>query len=125
MGRERFRYQCYFFGILSCVLPMGAIHKKDPRLAFPLLPISFLCAFQYDMLYGNMHLRIQHEATRLIREEPERFYMPRGNGLVTHSEYKELAKVRPDHKERITLDSKYGHLKDPQNPFATVFSLNG
>ena len=125
MGRERFRYQAYFFGLLVFVLPLAAFKTKDPAKLFPFLPMSFLCAFQYDSLYGNMHMRIQHEAARLIREEPERFYMPRGNGLVTHAEYKEHAKVPADYKERINLDSRYGHLKQPTNPLSTVFTIDG
>ena len=45
MGRERFRYQCYFFGILFTVLPIAAIAKKNPALCFPMLPMSFVIAF--------------------------------------------------------------------------------
>ena len=83
MGRERFRYQCYLYGLAFTFLPIIAIIKKNPQVCFPLFPFSAIIGFQYDMLYGNMQVRIQKEATRLMKEEPERFYMPQGNGIVT------------------------------------------
>ena len=62
------------------------------------------------MLYGNMNIRVQHEAARLIREEPERFFMPSGNGLVTDNEYKDIVGVPHAYKPTITRTSTYGHL---------------
>ena len=54
MGRERFWYYSNFVHILAFALVSGAIAKKNPMLLAPLLPISFLYAFQYDMCYGTM-----------------------------------------------------------------------
>jgi hypothetical protein len=45
--------------------------------------MSFSFAFQYDLFYGNMQIRAQKEAERLIREEPGRFFLPEGNGILT------------------------------------------
>ena len=50
------------------------------------------------MLYGNLFLRAQKEAARLIKEEPERFYMPEGNGLVDESKYKQILNIPANHK---------------------------
>ena len=88
MGRERLRYQCYFYCTLFTILPIAAFKTKNPKLLFPFVPISCIISFQYDMLYGNMNIRVQKEAARLIREEPERFYLPEGNGLLAEQEYK-------------------------------------
>ena len=58
MGRERFRYQCYMYGLAYTFLPIIAFVTKNPKACIPLVPISFISAFQYDMLYGNMQVRI-------------------------------------------------------------------
>ena len=48
----------------------------------PLIPLSFGWTFQYDMFYGNLMVRARKEAERMIREEPERFYLPEGSGII-------------------------------------------
>ena len=68
-------------------MPIFAIKKKNPQICAPLFPFAFLAAFQYDMLYGNMQIRAQKEAARMIKEEPERFFMVEGNGMLSHQEY--------------------------------------
>ena len=42
----------------------------------PIVPLGVLWAFQYDLYYGNMQIRVQEEAARMIKEEPERFFLP-------------------------------------------------
>ena len=51
-------------------------------MLIPLLPISLLWAFQYDLFYGNLPLRAQKTAAALIAHEPERFNLPAGSGIV-------------------------------------------
>ena len=45
MGRERLRYQCYFYGILFTLLPIGAIKTRNPMMLIPMLPVSFMLAY--------------------------------------------------------------------------------
>jgi hypothetical protein len=45
--------------------------------------MSFSFAFQYDLFYGNMQIRAQKEAERLIREEPGRFFLQEWNGILS------------------------------------------
>ena len=113
MGRERFRYQAYFYSLAFFFLPIGAFKTKNPRLMIPLVPFSFIMAFQYDMLYGNMYIRATLEADRLIKEEPERFFMPNENGMMTQQEYRAAVGVSESYQPRITLASTYGHLPYP------------
>jgi uncharacterized membrane protein len=54
MTRERFWYFSNFAYVAAVGLTLGAIIRKDPRIAAPLVPIGFAYAFQYDMCYGNM-----------------------------------------------------------------------
>ena len=86
----------------------------------PLLPITFIVSFQYDRLYGNLQLRVQKEAARMIKEEPERFFMPEGNGIVTREEYHKIVGLPKDYKPKITHDNQFGHLNG-QNPLQVIF----
>ena len=58
MGRERFRYMCYLYGLAYAGLPLIALKTKNPKMMFPLVPMGIFMAYNYDMLYGNMQIRI-------------------------------------------------------------------
>lgn len=76
LGRERFWYYKNFVYLSAFGLTAAAIHKKDPRVIFPLVPLLFAYAFQYDMLYGNMLERAQKDADKLIVDYPMKFILP-------------------------------------------------
>ena len=63
------------------------------------------------MLYGNMHIRINHEAAKLIKEQPERFFMPEGNGIVTTQQYLDIVGLPYTYEPKIKLNSFHGHSK--------------
>ena len=63
-------------------LPIGAIKKHNPALLGPLVPMGIAWLFQYDMFYGNLMLRARREAAKSIKEEPERYFLPEGTGIV-------------------------------------------
>jgi hypothetical protein len=65
----------------------GAIIKKNHLLAGPVIPLTFMLAFQYDMCYGRMMERAREEADKLIVEDPYKFYLPPHSGIVTTEEY--------------------------------------
>ena len=44
-------------GTLYVVLPLAAFKEHNPKAIIPLVPLSILWCFQYDMLYGNMMIR--------------------------------------------------------------------
>ena len=75
-------YLTAFLGIYVCILPFAMHKTHNPALVGPLVPFSILWAFNYDLYYGNMQIRVQKEASRLIREEPERFFLPEGTGII-------------------------------------------
>jgi hypothetical protein len=52
----------------------------------------------------------------MIKEEPERFFMPEGNGIVTREEYHGIVGLPKDYKPKITHEDRFGHLGG-QNPF--------
>ncbi len=41
-----------------------------------------------------MMFRVQKEAERVIREEPERFFMPEGNLIMTQKEYLDTLNIK-------------------------------
>ena len=90
VGRERFKYVTAFCGLLATILPVAAFKTHNPALVFPLVPLSIFWAFQYDMLYGNLMLRAQVEAARTIKEEPERYFLPTGTGIVDQGKYNKI-----------------------------------
>ena len=97
MGKERFWYLSVFVGTLGLILPIAALKKHNPLLLAPLFPLSLLWSFQYDMFYGNMQLRAQKEAARLIKEEPERFFLPKGSLICEQSDYNEIVGLPTDY----------------------------
>ena len=68
-------------------------------MALKLLPMSFSVVFQYDMFYGDMHIRARKEAERLIKEEPERFFLPNGNGILNQQEYNKLIGLPEEYRD--------------------------
>ena len=82
IGKERFKYISLFVGTVYLLAPIGAAKTHNPLILIPMVPLGVLWAFQYDMYYGNMQIRVQQEAARMIKEEPERFFLPEGTGII-------------------------------------------
>ena len=101
IGKERFNYISAFIGLAFVVLPIAAHKKHAPQMVAPLVPLSILWCFQYDMYYGNMMRRAQREAARTIKEEPERFFLPPGTGIVDQPRYNEIIGKPVDYKPKL------------------------
>ena len=49
-----------------------------------------------------MQMRAQVEAARMIDEEPERFFLPKGSGIMEQSEYNTIIAGKPaDYKPKL------------------------
>jgi hypothetical protein len=83
LGKERLKYFAGFYAIAVPGCIIGAIKQKDPKLISPILPLTFMLAFQYDMAYGTMLNRARDEADNLIVTDPYKFYLPAHSGIVT------------------------------------------
>ncbi|NWW72179.1 PLRKT protein, partial [Climacteris rufus] len=57
--REFLKYFGTFFGLAAVVLTTGAIKRKNPAVLLPMLPLSFVLSYQYDMGYGTLLQRIK------------------------------------------------------------------
>ena len=53
------------------------------------------------MTYGNLMVRARKEAERMIKEEPERFYLPEGSGIIEQKEYNRLLGIPENYRPKI------------------------
>lgn len=51
-----------------------------------------------------MQVRAQKEATRMIKEEPERFFLPSNSGIISQAEYNLLMGLPADYTPKIKAD---------------------
>lgn len=101
MGKDRFMYYQVFYYLCCFGLFAKALKEKNPTSLFPLVPLSFVFAYQYDMYYLNKMERVRKEAERLIREEPDLFFPAVNNGIVTEEEYKKIFNIQEKNGKKI------------------------
>ena len=101
IGKERFMYYSFLVSLAFTFLPIFAVVFKKPQMLVPLVPMGFSWTYQYDILYGTLMLRAQKEASRMIREEPERFFLPRGTGIVEQGQYNRIVGLPAGYSPRI------------------------
>uniref|UniRef100_A0A452UPD7 Plasminogen receptor with a C-terminal lysine n=1 Tax=Ursus maritimus TaxID=29073 RepID=A0A452UPD7_URSMA len=58
-SREFLKYFGTFFGIAAISLTAGAIRRKKPAFLFPIIPLSFIFTYQYDLGYGTLLQRMK------------------------------------------------------------------
>ncbi|NXA39687.1 PLRKT protein, partial [Eudromia elegans] len=76
--REFLKYFGTFFGLAAIGLTTGAIKKKNPAVLLPIVPLSFIFAYQYDMGYGTMLQRIKGEAENILETQSTLLELPKG-----------------------------------------------
>jgi hypothetical protein len=77
-ARDLLMFQGAFLSILTPLLIVGALRKKNPALLGPLLPLGFVFAYQYDLAYGTKLLRIRKEAEHIMSAETPLLDLPNG-----------------------------------------------
>ncbi|XP_028911884.1 plasminogen receptor (KT) [Ornithorhynchus anatinus] len=92
--REFLKYFGTFFGIAAVSLTAGAIKNKKPFLFFPLIPLSFVFAYEYDMGYGTLLQRMKGEAENILEAENDKLQLPKG--MIT---FESLEKARRAHSK--------------------------
>ncbi|CAD8066873.1 unnamed protein product [Paramecium sonneborni] len=97
-GKEFFHWFASFYTIIFPLCIIGALKKKNPLPLIPLVPLGFVCGYQYDMYYGNKMERIKKEAERLIDQEPQLFYFPKNAHIVSQEEYQEILGININKK---------------------------
>ncbi|XP_070845706.1 plasminogen receptor (KT) [Chaetodon trifascialis] len=77
-SREFLKYFGSFFTVATVGLTAGAIKRKKPLLLVPILPLSFILAFQMDSAYGTLIYRMRGEAESIMASEYDRLDLPHG-----------------------------------------------
>ncbi|XP_056370555.1 plasminogen receptor (KT) [Oenanthe melanoleuca] len=76
--REFLKYFGTFFGLAAVVLTTGAVKRKNPAVLLPILPLSFVFSYQYDMGYGTLLQRIKGEAENILDTQSSLLELPKG-----------------------------------------------
>ncbi|XP_066566828.1 plasminogen receptor (KT) isoform X2 [Amia ocellicauda] len=84
--REFLKYYGAFFGLASFALTAGALRNKNPRLFIPVIPLSFILAYQLDMGYGTLIYRMKAEAEGIMETEHDRLELPLGTPTFESTE---------------------------------------
>lgn len=75
-GRELFDWWAAFYGVSGTILLAGTMKTRNPGFLIPMVPLSFVLAYQYDMAKGNKMERIIAEADRILDKEQQLVAMP-------------------------------------------------
>ena len=91
-SRDIFRFYASFAGTVMVLGVVGAMRLKNPAPLIPSLPLSWVCAFQYDMAYGNKLQRVRTEAGQILDEkwrlgDENPFLLPENNLLMDQMTY--------------------------------------
>ncbi|KAJ8402942.1 hypothetical protein AAFF_G00362560 [Aldrovandia affinis] len=77
-SREFLNYYGAFFSLATLGITAGALRRKRPGLFVPLVPLSFILAYQIDLAYGSLMHRIKGEAEDIMVAEHDRLALPHG-----------------------------------------------
>ncbi|KAL4004830.1 netrin receptor unc-5 [Sarotherodon galilaeus] len=77
-SREFLKYFGSFFAVATVGLTAGAIKRKNPGMLAPIIPLSFIFAYQMDSAYGTLIYRMRGEAENIMETENDRLQLPQG-----------------------------------------------
>lgn len=76
-AREIIKYYAGFYSVALLGGITGAM-RRQPAALIPLIPFSFVLAFQYDAAYGTLFSRVKDEAEHIMIDERNLLNMPYG-----------------------------------------------
>ncbi|XP_034402229.1 plasminogen receptor (KT) [Cyclopterus lumpus] len=77
-SREFVKYFGTFYTVTTAGLTLGALKIKKPILLAPIVPLSFILAYQMDSAYGTLIYRMRGEAESIMTSEHDRLDLPHG-----------------------------------------------
>ncbi|XP_068430951.1 plasminogen receptor (KT) [Clinocottus analis] len=77
-SRELVKYFGTFYTVTTVGLTLGALKRKKPFLLAPIIPLSFILAYQMDSAYGTLIYRVRGEAECIMTSECDRLGLPHG-----------------------------------------------
>ncbi len=90
IGKDRFEFYKYFYGFSLCGLLARAFNSRNSYILAPLVLLSFVFAYQWDIYCGNKMNRVRKDAEEMIKNNPELFYPAYNNMILSEEEYKEV-----------------------------------
>jgi hypothetical protein len=76
IARDMFKFYGAFFALAAVGLSAAAMKKRAPQFAVPLVPLSFVLAYQYDMAYNGKMERVIAEAEHILEHERALLALP-------------------------------------------------
>ncbi|XP_026877376.2 plasminogen receptor (KT) [Electrophorus electricus] len=77
-SREFVKYFGAFFCLATVGLTAGAVKRRKPALFTPVVPLTFILAYQLDVAYGTLVYRVRGEAESIMVSESDRLDLPHG-----------------------------------------------
>ncbi|XP_029299874.1 plasminogen receptor (KT) [Cottoperca gobio] len=77
-SRELFKYFGAFYTVATVGLTVGAIKRRKLFLLAPIVPLSFIFAYQMDSAYGTLIYRVRGEAESIMTSDHDRLDLPHG-----------------------------------------------
>lgn len=77
-SREFLKYFGTFFTLTTLGLTVGAIKRKRPGMFAPVVPLSFILAYQMDLAYGTLVYRMKGEAESIMVSQHDLLDLPHG-----------------------------------------------
>jgi len=100
-SRDYFMFWMTFYSIAATGLTAGAL-KGNKKLFAPLVPLTIVTAYNWDISYGNKLERIREEANRILDEEHGLLELPHGMPSFSQVEAARL-------KQKSNEPYKQGH----------------
>jgi len=93
-SREMLNWFGSFYALTAIGMFTGYKKSQKPGILVPLLPLSFILAYQIDLAYGSKLHRIRGEAENIINYESELLELP--CSLPTLSTIDQARQIRND-----------------------------
>ncbi|XP_034239829.1 plasminogen receptor (KT) [Thrips palmi] len=82
-ARELLNWIAVFYAVSVTTLSMSYRRTRKPGFLMPIIPLSFILAYQADLSYGTKLHRIRAEAEHIMTHESENLFLPCGVPTVS------------------------------------------
>ncbi|XP_002736382.1 plasminogen receptor (KT)-like [Saccoglossus kowalevskii] len=77
-ARDMFMWYSSFYGVAAVLTLIGTVKTRKPGVFVPIIPLSFILGYQYDLAHGTKIERMKEEAERILKEELSLLDLPQG-----------------------------------------------
>ncbi|KAK3086540.1 hypothetical protein FSP39_019914 [Pinctada imbricata] len=97
-SRDLFMWYSSFYCVVLVGGVLGFMKTKKPTPIIPLVPLTFIFGYQYDLAYGTKMERMRAEADRILDTEMSLIDLP--HGLPTFATI-EMGRLKQKDAERV------------------------